>query len=116
MEQLNRITDFTLEVERWFIHITSHFRQLNKDAGLTPEDRKRLKEFYLETCVTPRIRESIRKHFPEEFPDQPENSSQAQPAPSRILTHPDRPRGRFHFHRNGIAGRLCIIGAYPPCQ
>ena len=33
-----------------------HFQKINEDRSLTPEDKKRLKEFYLEHFVVPLAR------------------------------------------------------------
>ena len=66
-DEMKRIERFDLEVQRWLIYIPSRFADINDSRGLTPEDKKRLKEYYLETCVTPRIREAVKKYFPEEF-------------------------------------------------
>ena len=63
-EEMKRIERFDIEVQRWLIVIPRRFGDINDMAGLTPEDKKRLKEYYLETCVTPRIREAIKKYFP----------------------------------------------------
>ena len=66
-DRIHCIAQFNLEVERWLIYVKGSFRQINKDDGLTPEDKKRLKDFYLNECLTPRIREAVKKYFPEEF-------------------------------------------------
>ena len=44
-----------------------HFAEINRDPKLTDEDKKRLKEFYLENFVAPRARKILQKHFPEDF-------------------------------------------------
>src|SRR5436190_565009 len=38
------------------------FFHINMDSSLTLEDKRRLKEYYLETCVTPGIKESLKKY------------------------------------------------------
>ncbi|HYR88460.1 MAG TPA: hypothetical protein VE422_30555 [Terriglobia bacterium] len=43
------------------------WERINSRTGLTLEDKKRLKEYYLQECVTPRIREALKKYFPEDF-------------------------------------------------
>ncbi len=48
--------------------IKRHFLEINILEGLTPEDKKRLKDYYLDECVTPRIRKAVKRYFPEEFP------------------------------------------------
>jgi len=65
-DDLKAIDRFTTCVERWLINTKRIFRRIN-DEGLPAEDRKRLKEYYLEDCVTPQIRELVRQYFPEEF-------------------------------------------------
>jgi hypothetical protein len=67
---LVRLLDFQKETDLWIERIRRRFSDINKDDALVPEDKKRLKEFYLETCVTPRIREALKKYFPEEFAGQ----------------------------------------------
>ena len=55
------------ELALWMIDMRAEFSRINADEDLTPEDKKRLKEFYLQTCVTPSIQQAMRKNFPEEF-------------------------------------------------
>ena len=43
------------------------FAEINQDESLTPEDKKRLKEFYLEHFTAPRARKLLEKHFPDDF-------------------------------------------------
>ena len=42
------------------------FGEINRDENLTNEDKRRLKEYYLEHCVTPRARKIIEKYLAEE--------------------------------------------------
>lgn len=42
------------------------FGEINRDENLTDADRGRLKEYYLEHCVTPRARKIIEKYLAEE--------------------------------------------------
>ncbi len=41
-----------------------HFAEINRDPSLTDEDKKRLKEFYLQNFIAPRARKLLQKHFP----------------------------------------------------
>ena len=44
-----------------------HFAEINRDKTLTDEDKRRLKEFYLENFIAPRARKLLQKHFPQDF-------------------------------------------------
>ncbi len=44
-----------------------HFRQINSDRCLAEEDKRRLKEFYLQNLVAPRAKRILEKLYPEEF-------------------------------------------------
>ena len=48
--------------------IMDHFKAINDKKGLTEEDRKQIKTFYLESVITPEARKLLQKHFPEKFP------------------------------------------------
>ena len=48
--------------------IMDHFKSINEKRGLTEEDRKQIKKFYLESFITPEARKLRQKHFPEKFP------------------------------------------------
>ena len=48
--------------------IMDHFKVINEKKGLTEEDRKQIKKFYLESFITPEVRKLLQKHFPEHFP------------------------------------------------
>jgi hypothetical protein len=67
MDEISRRAMFEIETEGLLDTVRSHFRELNEDEGLTPED-KRLKAYYLEHLVTPRARKLLQKYFPEDFP------------------------------------------------
>ena len=58
---------FDMKVMNFMLRVRSEFRRINEDRDLTPDDRKRLKEFYLENFVTPRARKLLQKHFPKDF-------------------------------------------------
>src|SRR2546427_8519169 len=47
--------------------IRKHLTEIDADSGLTKDDKKLLKRFYLENCLPPRIQDVIRKFFPDEF-------------------------------------------------
>lgn len=53
-----------------------HFRDINKGDGLTDEDKRQMKKFYLENLIAPKAREILKTHFPEEF-----NTGQRTAAP-----------------------------------
>jgi hypothetical protein len=80
-DEFKCINEFGREVERWLSKARTQFFFINADENLTPEDKQRLKEYFLETCVTPRIKETVKKHFPEDFP-----------ADQRVGQHPKTPR------------------------
>ncbi len=44
--------------------IRKHFAGINQDKKLTDEDKKSLKEFYLEHFVAPRAKKLLQKHSP----------------------------------------------------
>ena len=44
-----------------------HFREINYDRALSDEDKKRLKQFYLEHFVAPRASALLKKYFPADF-------------------------------------------------
>lgn len=44
-----------------------HFREINFDKNLTDEDKRKLKEFYLEHFVAPRARTILKQFHPEDF-------------------------------------------------
>ena len=70
MDEISRRAMFAIEADGLLDAVRSHFRELNEDEGLTPEDKQRLKTYYLEHLVTPRARKLLQKHFPEDFPAQ----------------------------------------------
>lgn len=77
MDEISRRTMFNLRVSGLLNDVRKHFRAINEDEGLTPEDKQRLKTYYLEHLVTPRAKELLHKYFPEEFPT--EKSAGAHP-------------------------------------
>ncbi len=48
------------------LDIRYHFHTINSDDALTPEDRKLLKEFYLQNFIAPKARKMLEKHLAEE--------------------------------------------------
>jgi hypothetical protein len=68
MDEISRRAMFDIEVNSLLERVRGHFRELNADEGLTPEDRQRLKTYYLEHLTTPRAKELLQKYFPEDFP------------------------------------------------
>ena len=77
MDDISRSKMFEIDVEGLLDSVRSHFRDINEDDGLTPEDRQRVKTYYLEQLTTPRAKELLQKHFPEKFPA--EKSAGAHP-------------------------------------
>jgi hypothetical protein len=73
---LDRFETYTL-LDR----IMDHFKSINEKKGLTEEDRKQIKKFYLESFITPEARKLLQKHFPEEFPTE----NQPVPTQSNLL-------------------------------
>ena len=65
MDEISRRTMFNIQAEGLLDDVRSHFRELNEDEGLTPEDRQRLK---LEHLVTPRAQRAPSKILPRTFP------------------------------------------------
>jgi len=59
--------NFDWKVRNFMLRVRSEFRRINADSDLTPDDRKRLKEYYLENFVTPRARRLLQKYFPKDF-------------------------------------------------
>ena len=68
MDEISRRAMFEIETEGLLDTVRSHFRELNEDEGLTPEDKQRLKTYYLEHLTTPRAKKLLQKYFPEDFP------------------------------------------------
>ena len=66
-DEFRRIEEFDREVGRWLSNARTQFFFINEDRDLTPEDKQRIKEYYLETCMTSRIKEALKRHFPEDF-------------------------------------------------
>jgi len=63
-----RKLEFDEDVEDMLDTVRKHFRAINEGDGLTPEDKARLKTYHLEHLTTPRAKELLQKHFPEDFP------------------------------------------------
>ncbi|GEM_PF-6360655 len=55
-----------LELSFLFIRVREHFRDINEDEGLTQEDKRRLKEYYLAHFVTPEARKLLESKLAEE--------------------------------------------------
>ena len=68
---------FDEDVDDMLDSVRQHFRAINEDDGLTPEDRQRLKTYCSEQRTTSRAKELLHKYFPEEFPA--EKSAGAHP-------------------------------------
>jgi hypothetical protein len=45
-----------------------HFKAINDKKGLTEEDRRQIKKFYLDSFIAPEARKLLQKHLPEDFP------------------------------------------------
>jgi len=72
-----RKLEFDEDVEDMLDTVRKHFRGINDDLWLTPEDKTRLKTYCLEHLTTPRAKELLQKYFPEDFPA--EKSAGAHP-------------------------------------
>ena len=74
---------FDLKVMNFMLRVRSEFRRINADSDLTPDDRKRLKEYYLENFVTPRARKLLQKYFPKDFgAAEPDTKPEPEPRPA----------------------------------
>jgi len=58
---------YRYEMNELLIDIRFRFGEINRDDQLTPEDKKRVKEFFLQNMIAPKARKLLEKHFPEEF-------------------------------------------------
>jgi hypothetical protein len=57
------------DVAELLTSVRKHFADINRDSDLIEDDKKRLKEFYLEELITPKVRTLLLEHFPDEFKD-----------------------------------------------
>jgi hypothetical protein len=57
------------EVGELLTSVREHFADINRDLDLNDDDKRRLKEFYLEELIAPKARKLLQKHFPDEFKD-----------------------------------------------
>jgi hypothetical protein len=55
---------FRYEMTELFIDIRFRFGEINRDDQLTPEDKKRIKEFFLQNMIAPKARKLLEEHFP----------------------------------------------------
>ncbi len=76
---MSALIDYSIDAEYLVNTTRARFGQINNDKDLKEEDKKRLKEFYLEHFVAPKARELVQKYFPEEFA-----AGQRRGTPSRI--------------------------------
>ncbi len=58
---------FGMDVGYLLMVTRDHFARINRDKRLTDEDKKRLKEFYLQNFIAPRARKLLQKHLPEDL-------------------------------------------------
>jgi hypothetical protein len=58
---------YRYEMNELLIDIRFRFGEINRGDQLTPEDKKRVKEFFLQNMIAPKARKLLEKHFPEEF-------------------------------------------------
>jgi len=68
MDEFSRRLGFDTAAGHLLRKVRWRFQEINSDTGLTPEDKKQLKAYYLEHLVTPRARKLLQKYFPEDFP------------------------------------------------
>ena len=47
--------------------IRKQLSDIDTDSGLTPDDKKLLKQFYFTNCLPPFIQDVVRKYFPDDF-------------------------------------------------
>jgi hypothetical protein len=52
------------EMRLVLIDMRFRFGEINADDQLTPEDKKRIKEFFLQNMIAPKERQLLEKHFP----------------------------------------------------
>ena len=64
-----------------------HFESI-EDARLSPNDKNKLKDFYLQNMIAPKARKLLEKDFLEGFPNK-SNTSNHHPGSSKP-THQDR--------------------------
>ena len=65
------------------VRVRIHFRHINQDEGLTADDKKRLKEYYLEHFVTPQARKLLEKKLAEEAEREQRRKRRSAPSPRR---------------------------------
>ncbi len=75
---------FELEADPLFRMMVRHFESI-EDARLSPNDKNKLKDFYLQNMIAPKARKLLEKHFPEEF-----GKTASMPAVSKSRPHQDR--------------------------
>jgi hypothetical protein len=71
MDEFSRRAMFDVEASSLLTTVREHFQKINKDSGLTPEDKRQLKAYYLQHLTTPRAKELLQKYFPEYYPAVP---------------------------------------------
>lgn len=87
------------EVKELLTAIKAHFADINRDPDLTDEDKAQLKEFYLDEFVTPRARQLLEKHFPDELKDlDPDRKPYRR---RRVWVNPDGPALAFLKKKEG---------------
>lgn len=55
---------YMLDISLLLIDIRRHFKDINEDKELPVEDKKQLKDFYLQHMIAPERRKLLEKHFP----------------------------------------------------
>jgi hypothetical protein len=75
---------FELEADPLFRMMVRHFESID-DACLTPNDKNKLKDFYLQNFIAPKARKLLEKHFPEEF-----GKAASSPTASKTRPHQNR--------------------------
>ena len=68
-----------------FIDIRFHFGEINRDDQLTPEDKKRIKEFFRQNMIAPKARKLLKEHLAEEL-----GKAASSPAAPKTRPHQDR--------------------------
>ena len=58
---------FDADVREWLPNIREHLADIDADSNVSRDDKKLLKQFYLQNCLPPFIHDVVRKYFPDEF-------------------------------------------------
>ncbi|HYL12560.1 MAG TPA: hypothetical protein VEV41_05975 [Terriglobales bacterium] len=76
---------YRYEMTELLIDIRFRFGEINREQQLTPEDKKRIKEFFLQHMIAPKARKVLEQYFPKEFA-----KAASSPAARKTSSHQDR--------------------------